>query len=380
MLASLFRASRSMVKLPRTSAGSRDSQLEEESAVANQYVPERVLDIARASVQLAELGPQLALFAAELEAQAQTQAARAAAIAQTTAALTQNLDQAVSALRASSEQVGESLAVVERIALQTRILSINASIEAARAGEHGRSFGVVVEEVQRLADRTGGSTHEIEACVLEMQSRITQVAAVAGLTGADGGAPASASCNVAVVRREVEGLNAGAGDQLQSARVLHSMGDHVSALTESLLLSVGAFRFEAHQRAEGFLRELVPALVDAMPERDRVEVALEAWLQDNPSFELAYVTDADGIQIVDNVVRARTGIMRDPAGLGRDWSERPWFQESIRDNDVTSTDIYRSAANNDFCFTVAVALRDAEGALLGVLGADVNFRRLIVSA
>ncbi len=382
MLANFFRARRLLENAPAVSAGQDDSAFEEDPALSpvapSRYLSGRVLDIARASVQLAELGPQLALFAAELEGQAQTQAARAASIAQTMAALTQNLDQAVSALRASSEQVGETLAVVERIAMQTRILSVNASIEAARAGEQGRSFGVVVEEVQRLADRTGGSTHEIETCVREMQTRIAQVEAVAGLRAVEGSM--ATSCNVGAVQREVEGLNASAGDQLQSARVLHSMGVHVNALTESLLLSVGAFRFEAHQRAERILRELVPVLVDMMPERERVEAALEAWLQDNPSFELAYVTDASGIQIVDNVVRSGAGITRDSVGMSRDWSERPWFQESVRNNDVSSTDIYRSAANNDFCFTVAVALRDAAGTLLGVLGADVNFRRLIVSA
>jgi len=263
MLANFFRARRLLENAPAVSAGQDDSAFEEDPALSpvapSRYLSGRVLDIARASVQLAELGPQLALFAAELEGQAQTQAARAASIAQTMAALTQNLDQAVSALRASSEQVGETLAVVERIAMQTRILSVNASIEAARAGEQGRSFGVVVEEVQRLADRTGGSTHEIETCVREMQTRIAQVEAVAGLRAVEGSM--ATSCNVGAVQREVEGLNASAGDQLQSARVLHSMGVHVNALTESLLLSVGAFRFEAHQRAERILRELVDALI-----------------------------------------------------------------------------------------------------------------------
>jgi methyl-accepting chemotaxis protein len=157
--------------------------------------PARLANIAHSSVQLAELGPRLAAFAAELEGQAQSQAARASSIAETMAALTRNLDQAVEALRGSSRKVGDALSIVERIAQQTRILSINASIEAARAGQQGRAFVVIVDEVQRLADRTGDTTHEIATNVFEMQKGIAQVEAVTG--DADAGASSAvAACTV----------------------------------------------------------------------------------------------------------------------------------------------------------------------------------------
>lgn len=71
-----------------------------------------------------------------------------------------------------SQQIGAILDIINELADQTNILSINATIEAAGAGEHGRRFAVVADEIRRLADRVGGSTREIKNLIDEVRSAV----------------------------------------------------------------------------------------------------------------------------------------------------------------------------------------------------------------
>jgi methyl-accepting chemotaxis protein len=71
-----------------------------------------------------------------------------------------------------SQQIGAVLEIVSELAEQTNILAINASIEAAGAGDAGRRFGVVADEIRKLADRVGGSTKEIRGLIDDVRSAV----------------------------------------------------------------------------------------------------------------------------------------------------------------------------------------------------------------
>jgi methyl-accepting chemotaxis protein len=60
-----------------------------------------------------------------------------------------------------AQQVDRVLALIEHLALQTRVLSLNATLEAARAGDTGRGFAVVAASVKDLARQTNGATGDI---------------------------------------------------------------------------------------------------------------------------------------------------------------------------------------------------------------------------
>jgi len=330
--------------------------------------------IAVLSVHLAALGPQLAQLAAEIEERATVQAGKAGEIAALMASLADDLDKSVAELRSSSGKVEDALATVSQIAEHTRIISINASIEAARAGEQGRAFNVVVEEVQRLADRTGGTTQRIETSIGDMRASIAKVS---GMSSCEGSSDKERSGIVGHVNREAHGMAESAETQRKGAGSMCRMSGRMIKLMEDLLLSLGTFRFLAHKQAEREVASALDDLREAAGSRERCEAVLEGWLHAHPSFELVYFTNGNGRQLVDNICRGDGRVIHDPSGYGRDWSRRPWYLEATRTEGVFSTDIYRSAATGDFCFTVAAALRDSQGKTIGVLGADVNFQRLL---
>ena len=70
----------------------------------------------------------------------------------------------------SSQQIGEIVELINDIAEQTNILSLNAAIQAAMAGDAGRGFAVVADEVQRLAERSGAATKQIADLVKTIQA------------------------------------------------------------------------------------------------------------------------------------------------------------------------------------------------------------------
>ncbi len=57
-------------------------------------------------------------------------------------------------IKKSSDEIGKIIKVIDEMAFQTNILSLNAAVEAARAGEAGKGFAVVAEEVRSLAQRS----------------------------------------------------------------------------------------------------------------------------------------------------------------------------------------------------------------------------------
>ncbi|MFY9080499.1 methyl-accepting chemotaxis protein [Aliarcobacter butzleri] len=70
--------------------------------------------------------------------------------------------------------INESISVIDNIAFQTNILSLNAAVEAATAGEAGKGFAVVAQEVRNLASRSAEAAREIKNLVENATSKANE--------------------------------------------------------------------------------------------------------------------------------------------------------------------------------------------------------------
>ncbi len=79
--------------------------------------------------------------------------------------LAQKTTTAMDEINEKVSAINESITIIDQIAFQTNILSLNAAVEAATAGEAGRGFAVVAQEVRNLANRSTQAAYEIKKLV-----------------------------------------------------------------------------------------------------------------------------------------------------------------------------------------------------------------------
>ena len=70
--------------------------------------------------------------------------------------------------------INDAITIIDQIAFQTNILSLNAAVEAATAGEAGKGFAVVAQEVRNLAARSAEAAKEIKTIVENATSKANQ--------------------------------------------------------------------------------------------------------------------------------------------------------------------------------------------------------------
>ncbi len=76
----------------------------------------------------------------------------------------------IMSLGEKSQQIGKVLAIINEVAAETKMLSLNAAIEASKAGEAGKGFSVVATEIRKLAENVVRSTGSIEEIAREIQT------------------------------------------------------------------------------------------------------------------------------------------------------------------------------------------------------------------
>lgn len=93
------------------------------------------------------------------------------------------MSEAMHGIKKSSTEVSKIIKIIDDIAFQTNILSLNAAVEAARAGESGKGFAVVAEEVRNLAQRSSKAASDTSIIIegnIKMSEQGVQLADTVG--------------------------------------------------------------------------------------------------------------------------------------------------------------------------------------------------------
>lgn len=78
-------------------------------------------------------------------------------------------------LKQASQNVGEAVSIIAKVADQTNLLALNAAIEAAKAKEHGRGFAVVADETRELAVNSAQNAEATRVVVTNIQDGIDKI-------------------------------------------------------------------------------------------------------------------------------------------------------------------------------------------------------------
>ncbi len=132
----------------------------------------------------------------------------------------------------SSQEIGDIVSLINDIADQTNILSLNAAIQASMAGDAGRGFAVVADEVQRLAERSSAATKQIEALVKTIQTDTNEAVISMEQTTAEVVRGARFAQDAGVALEEIENVSKNLADLIQNisnaARQQSSSAGHIS--------------------------------------------------------------------------------------------------------------------------------------------------------
>ncbi|GAB6125780.1 methyl-accepting chemotaxis protein [Humidesulfovibrio idahonensis] len=319
----------------------------------------------------------------------------------------QDLASVVRELGSQALAVEKIMDVITDIADQTNLLALNAAIEAARAGDAGRGFAVVADEVRKLAEKTMSATKEVAQRTLGIQQGVERTERDMEETAARVNRAVDLAQGSGVSLREIVEL---AGDTARHIRdFAEAAGEQAdtSGRITDIVRQVRGISEQSFAGAEGSMTAVagllarvvelesmnavfqligsgsVQTIVEGLAADSRIrslrrqdqESAMRQALNQQPSLELVYLTDAKGRQTVSNIGRGAAGLVEDPTTVGRDWSTRPWFTQPAQTRSMAVSEVYVSSATKENCITVSAPIVSPEGVLLGVLGVDVNLGR-----
>ena len=133
---------------------------------------------------------------------------------------------------------------------------------------------------------------------------------------------------------------------------------------------------EARRRLQRELQDPLDGIAQRLPEvwfsREALSRVLQESIRELPQCTFVYALNTGGIQISDNVSHA--GLL--PEHFGRDRSQRPYLKQVVPADGFLLSEAYISLLGRRPSLTALQLIRDADGTVLGFLGADFDLRNL----
>jgi methyl-accepting chemotaxis protein len=309
-------------------------------------------------------------------------------------------------LGSRSKEIYRVLDLINEIAQETHILSLNAAIEAVAAGADGRRFSVVAEEVRHLAHRSQESVESVRGLLDEFASsiRATIVATEEGSKEASRVLERSRAASSSIIElRHASGDTSRVAQQISLAtqqqnaasdevvmtlrevslvvqrmtgglKNLSSTSDRLNSLGLTIQLLAQSFHLDSPRSLKHMMEEWAQKLQKAIGAAE-LESMLDELVQGAPFIELGYFVDTTGytVALCVNKGGATGRAAVPPLNLREiDMTRRPWYRAVSREKRSALTPPYESLTEGELVFTVASPMLNREGQFAGVLGADIN--------